>query len=505
MELRDMRKHIDQIDKELLSLFEERMQVSKQVALYKSEHGEPVFCAEREQEILAKIRDESGKLGDYAVNFFQKLMDISKEYQINVIKEQRDEMKKILPCGLIGERLGHSFSKIIHEQLYCRTYDLVEADRMEIHKILDKEIYQGLNVTMPYKKEVLAYCSECSDEVNEIGSANTLVKLPSGGYKGYNTDVNGFCYMAEYAQIDFTNAKVLILGNGGACAAVKYAAEKMGALEVNVISRRGPVTYQNLSRYYDADILVNATPVGMFPDMESQIVDLTLFKNCRGVMDLIYNPSRTRLLLQAEKLNINYTNGLPMLVAQALYAEELFFRETFDKKQIGRLVKKIAKQQSNLVLVGMPGSGKSVIGCAAGRILGRRVVDLDDEIESKYGMTIPDIFEKYGEAKFREMETKALRDLKGEKGIVLVTGGGTVLSDINKELLRYQGVVCHIERSVEKLARKNRPLSEGVRLEEMYKERIGHYKACRDVVIGNRSTLEEAARLICREFDRRFQ
>lgn len=505
MELKEMREHIDQIDAKLLRLFQERMELSKQVARYKEERQLPVFHAEREQEILDKIAKESGELSPYAVSFFRELMSLSKEFQNRLIDDIRCENRKNLLCGLIGEKLGHSYSKEIHEQMGCKRYEMLELSKEEILPLLKSETYQGFNVTIPYKQVVMEFCKELSEEAKEVGSVNTMVKLPEGGYKGYNTDVDGFVYLAKKAKLSFEGAKVLVFGNGGAAKAVIYASKKMGAQEVVVVSRRGPVYYEDIMKHYDATILVNATPVGMYPEVLGQIVDLKPFSSCIGVIDLIYNPCNTQLLQQARKLNLKYINGMSMLVAQAFRAEELFFRQKMNEGIIGKVEKRIAFSQINLVLVGMPGSGKSAIGRSLGRMMNRKVIDLDVEIEKCQRKAIPAIFEEVGEPGFREIETEVLKAVCKEKGVILVTGGGTVLSKENKVLIRSNAVVYHVERDISQLARKGRPLSKKGQMNQMYKERISHYKEVRDAVCYNRSNIDAAAGKIYKEFLKRLE
>ncbi len=472
MELKDIRKQIDEIDKELLQLFLKRMSISDEVAAYKQKNQLPTFQPEREKQILERVKENSGELAEYSEAFFQNLMELSKSRQAKG------------KYGLLGETLGHSYSKKIHESLFCEMYDLVEVKPSELEKFLQTTKYIGLNVTIPYKKQVIEYCTHLSDDAKECGSVNLLVKKEDG-WHGYNTDVDGFCYMVKRTGIEVRGKKALILGNGGATGAVLTGLRRLGAKECVIISRRGENNYSNLEKHTDAQVIVNATPVGMHPDMFEQIIDLSRFEQCEGVLDLIYNPHNTMLLLQGKALGMKYGNGLPMLVKQAAVAEEIFLEKTISEAEVEKLISSIGEEEKNLILVGMPGCGKTTYGKKIATLTGRRFIDLDCYIEEKLGISIPKIFETRGEAFFRAEETKALKEVIGMKNIVLATGGGTPVKEENRELLRLKGFVIFLERNIECLEKDGRPISLATDLRKLYENRIKYYKEVCDIIVWN--------------------
>ena len=306
--------------------------------------------------------------------------------------------------GLLGRKLGHSWSAPIHAALGCADYRLIELEPEELGAFLAREDIGGLNVTIPYKRDVMAYCDVLDPMAEAIGSVNTLVRRADGKLYGYNTDAAGFCFMAQRAGIGFAGKKTLVLGSGGASRTAAACAKKLGAREVVVISRSGENNYTNLGRHADAERIVNTTPVGMYPNNGAAAVDLTAFPACAGVLDLIYNPRRTALLLQAEELGIPCSDGLPMLVAQAKAAEEHFFDRLIADRENERILAQLRREMTNLVLIGMPGSGKSTVGAALAALTGREAIDIDARIVEKAGCSIPEIFAKGGEAAFRALE-----------------------------------------------------------------------------------------------------
>ena len=289
--------------------------------------------------------------------------------------------------GLLGRKLGHSWSAPIHAALGCADYRLIELEPEELGAFLAREDIGGLNVTIPYKRDVMAYCDVLDPMAEAIGSVNTLVRRADGKLYGYNTDAAGFCFMAQCAGIGFAGRKTLVLGSGGASRTAASCAKKLGAREVVVISRSGENNYTNLGRHADAERIVNTTPVGMYPNNGAAAVDLTAFPACAGVLDLIYNPRRTALLLQAEELGIPCSDGLPMLVAQAKAAEEHFFDRLIADCENERILAQLRREMTNLVLIGMPGSGKTAIGRLAAQMLEREFIDCDEEYLLEYGIT----------------------------------------------------------------------------------------------------------------------
>ena len=306
--------------------------------------------------------------------------------------------------------------------------------------------------------------------------------------------------MARGAGVDFTGRKVVVLGSGGASLTVQAAARMEGAREVVVISRTGPDNYDNLERRNgDAEILVNATPVGMWPQLEGQPVDLCRLPRLEVVLDLVYNPLRTSLLLQAQERGIPCCGGLPMLVEQAVAAEELFFGRSVPQKS-GDILAKLWRARANIVLVGMPGCGKTTVGRALAALSGRTLVDLDEEIVRRTGLSIPEIFQQEGEGAFRELEVQAVERAAGQSGWIIATGGGAVLDEGNRQALRRTGRVYFLQRRLELLPVEGRPLSQGRSLEELYRTRLPLYQATADVTIDNDAGAEAAAEAIWRDF-----
>ncbi|SFQ32961.1 shikimate dehydrogenase [Lachnospiraceae bacterium XBB1006] len=498
-ELEDLRKEVDKINAQIQELFVKRMEISEKIAKIKFEQGLPIYQKSREEQILQKIDEQEEKYGNYTKVLFKKMMELSRARQTEVRGFY----------GLLGETLSHSYSTEIHEALGCNDYSLVEATEEELESVLHHSDYRGLNVTIPYKKTILDYCEEWSDEVKEIGSANTLVKQFSHQaedgtlvyhWVAHNTDASGFEDLLRFARMSLTNQKVVILGAGGVAAAVYYVARKQRALDAVMISRHGTDNYQNIERHYDADIIVNCTPVGMYPNITEQLIDLRPFQKCKGVVDLVYNPRRTRLLQQAESLGIPCVDGLYMLVAQAARAEEIFFGKNFDAKIVRNLYKKISAEKRNLVLIGMPGAGKTKIAGEIGRMSGRQVVDLDFEIQKRYNKSPEQIIKAEGEAAFREMETSVLKEVCQMKGIILATGGGTPLHAINKQLLKCDGYVCYISRDIRQLELAGRPLANEDNIDYLFKERLPHYRATMDASYVNESTISGIAQTIYSDF-----
>ena len=402
--------------------------------------------------------------------------------------------------GLLGRKLGHSWSVPIHKALGCESYRLIELEPEELGAFLAREDLGGLNVTMPYKRDVMPFCDVIDEGAQAIGSVNTLVKKEDGRLYGYNTDICGFLYMAHRAGISFDKKKVIVLGSGGASLTVQAAAWQEGAREVVVVSRTGATNYGNLERHEDGEILVNATPVGMWPDLGSQPVDLKRLPNLEAVMDLIYNPPRTDLLLQAEKLGLRRAGGLSMLVNQAVVAEERFFDRAISDSETEEILDELQRDRTNLVLVGMPGCGKTTVGMELARIAKRPFVDLDDEIVRLAGKSIPEIFRRHGEPAFRALERKVLAEACEKSGQIIATGGGAILRKDNRTVMRRTGRVYFIRRALDQLAVIGRPLSVKGTMKEMYHFRLPLYTEVSDIAVDNNTAPAETAQKIWGDF-----
>ena len=396
--------------------------------------------------------------------------------------------------GLIGEKLGHSYSVPIHQALAEYEYVLCPLDRKELDPFLRKKDFKGLNVTIPYKQAVLPYLDGVSPEAEDVGSVNTIVKQKDGRLLGYNTDLYGMEYMTRLLGVPLRGKKVLVLGSGGTSLTARAMLRRQGAAQVLVVSRSGPLTYEGLEAHRDAQILINTTPVGMYPGNGASPVDLERFPQLEGVLDVIYNPRHTALLLQAERLGIAHAGGLEMLVAQAKRACELFTGKQLPEELIPQVAAKLRASMLNLVLIGMPGSGKTQIGLCAAALLGRRALDADEEIVRRAGMSIPDFFARHGEEAFRRLETEVLGDFGKLSATVIATGGGVVTRSENRDLLRQNGVLVHVRRPLEELNTEGRPLSKDMEsLRRMERERMPLYRRFADAQIDNTETILQAA------------
>ena len=390
--------------------------------------------------------------------------------------------------GLLGEKLGHSFSPQIHRDLAGYDYQLLPTPPEAVEDLFARRAFQGLNVTIPYKRMVMPLCDEIDPRAAAIGAVNTVVNQ-NGRLTGYNTDIDGFLYMARRAGVDMTGKKVVILGSGGTSRPARPAAGELGAREIITVSRHGEDNYQNLSRHADAQVLVNTTPVGMYPNWGQSPVSLESFPALEGVLDVVYNPLRTALLLQAEERGLPRSCGLPMLVAQAKRAAELFTGQNIDDSRTEAVLHGLRRQLTSIVLIGMPGCGKTTVGRALAGKLGRTFVDLDEEIVRRAGTSIPEIFAREGEAGFRERESALVREFGERTGLVVSTGGGVVTRRENYIPLKQNGLLLHLRRDPAALPTDGRPLSQATAPEELWRRRAPLYAAFADGEIDNNGTL----------------
>ena len=390
--------------------------------------------------------------------------------------------------GLLGERLGHSFSPQIHRDLAGYDYQLLPTPPEAVEDLFARRAFQGLNVTIPYKRTVMPLCDEIDPRAAAIGAVNTVVNR-NGRLTGYNTDIDGFLYMVRRAGVDMTGKKVVILGSGGTSRTARAAAGELGAREIVTVSRHGEDNYQNLSRHADAQVLVNTTPVGMYPNWGQSPVSLESFPALEGVLDVVYNPLRTALLLQAEERGLPCSCGLPMLVAQAKRAAELFTGQNIDDSRAEAVLHGLREQLTSIVPIGMPGCGKTTVGRALAGKLGRTFVDLDEEIVRRAGTSIPEIFAREGEAGFRERESALVREFGERTGLVVSTGGGVVTRRENYIPLKQNGLLLHLRRDPAALPTDGRPLSQVTAPEELWRRRAPLYAAFADGEIDNNGTL----------------
>lgn len=402
----------------------------------------------------------------------------------------------MLKCGLLGEKLGHSYSPQIHSMLADYEYKLFEKSPEELEDFLKSGEFDGLNVTIPYKKSVMPYCAELSPTAAQIGSVNTIVRRSDGSLYGDNTDAFGFENLIVHNGIEVKGKKALVLGTGGASVTAQAVLKNLGASEVVVISRRGEDNYENIAKHADAEIIANTTPVGMYPNNGKAAVDLTQFPKLSGVLDVVYNPARTALLLQAEKLCIPCAGGLYMLVSQAKRSCELFTGKSIPDSEIDRIERVLSHQMQNIVIIGMPGSGKTAVSTMLAERLGRKIFDTDTIVSEKAGMTIPEIFAAQGEAGFRKLETEATAEGGKLSGNIISTGGGVVTVADNYELLHQNGVIVWIERDTNKLARDGRPISLSSDLNELYAARLPLYERFADIKADNNGDINDTVNAI---------
>lgn len=404
--------------------------------------------------------------------------------------------------GLLGEKLGHSFSPQLHNALADYDYRLYPTPPEAVEELFRRREFKGLNVTIPYKQTVIPLCDEVDPRAAAIGAVNTVVNR-EGRLTGYNTDIDGLIYLAKRAGVEMAGKKTVILGSGGTSRTARAAARELGAADVVVVSRHGEDNYENLSRHADAQVLINTTPVGMYPNCGAAPVSLEAFPRLEGVLDVVYNPLRTALLMEAEARGIPCSCGLPMLAAQARRAAELFTGEHIPDCRLEEVVSGLTARTRNVVLIGMPGCGKSAVGRALAKRLEKTFVDLDAEIVFRAGRPIPDIFAREGEDAFRALESQAVREAGARTGCVLSTGGGVVTREENYPPLHQNGVIVHITRALDLLPVNGRPVSQSTDLRELWRRREPLYQSFADLTVDNNGPMEETVQRILEEVGRR--
>ena len=495
MDLFELRNKIDAIDENLVRLFLQRMDVSAEIARYKQENNIPIFDPERERQ---KLNDMSSKVSEersaYVTALYSLLFELSRTEQERILQSVTTNPGRF---GLLGERLTHSFSPFIHAELGDYEYRLYEKKPEEVESFLRNGDFDGLNVTIPYKKTVIPFCADLSETAQKIGSVNTIIRREDGSLYGENTDYFGFSYLLTNAGVDVSEGKTIILGSGGSSVTARAVIQDMGSKEIVIISRNGEDNYENIEKHRDAAIIINTTPVGMYPNNGcSPIPDLDIFHTCKAVVDLIYNPDRTELLTQAGERGIFTENGLVMLVAQAKKSAELFTKSIIPDEKINSIAAKLTHSTQNIVLIGMPGCGKTSIGSELAKKMGREFADTDEWIIETTGKSIPAIFAENGEESFREIERKALQTFCKRSGLVIATGGGIVTRCENRSIIRQNGTVIFLDRNVAELPIAGRPLSEKEGIAALAAARLPLYAKWSDFTVPVRGVEQTAQDII---------
>lgn len=387
-----------------------------------------------------------------------------------------------LQMGLLGEKLWHSFSPIIHQKLADYRYDLYEVARDELTDFMNKANFAGLNVTIPYKKEVMAYLDSIDDKAQAIGAVNTI-KKQDGRLIGYNTDYDGFAYLLHKNCINVRGKKVLVLGNGGAAAPVREVLKAEKAREVVTISRRSENNYANIAQHYTAEVIINTTPVGMYPHNGESLIDLKSFTNLEAVVDIIYNPLRTQLVLEAGELGICAVGGLDMLIGQAIRACEIWTDKEISTAQWDKITQEIMKLKQNIVLIGMPGSGKSTLAKLLATALKRESIDMDELFLEEYSRSAQEVIIKDGEERFRQLEHELVKKCGQQSGVIISCGGGVVTRAENYFPLKQNGKIICLQRDITKLPTDGRPISQNNDLEELYQKRKPLYERFSDCMV----------------------
>lgn len=382
--------------------------------------------------------------------------------------------------GLLGRKLGHSYSPVIHSFLGKYEYALYEREPEQLNEFFSDASVSGFNVTIPYKKDALKYCKIITSIAERTKCVNTVIRKHGNYLLGENTDYYGFMYMIKKSRIDIEGKKVLLLGDGGSAATIKVVIEDLNAKNLVTISRRGPVNYESIHLHYDSDIIINSTPVGMFPNNGEAVIDISKFKNCIALFDLIYNPAQTKLMYDAKQLGIPSYNGLTMLVAQAKKASELFTSSVIDDSVIENIIDKVSKKSMNIVIIGMPGSGKSTVGRALAKLTDRCFIDTDDEVSRTYHKDTAEIIVNEGESFFRDLETQILENVTKKSNCVISTGGGIVTRGRNKYLIQQNSIIVYLKRDISLLSTYNRPLSQINDLKELFESRVDKYEGWSD-------------------------
>lgn len=480
-DIRDYRSKIDKIDQGISQLLDRRREILEKIARYKKKHNLPIYDEKREQEVFSKVNINDGMV-------FRAIMDASREFQENIIKAGT--------FGLISERPIRSLSPLVHSFWGDYEYKICPTRRENLGEILSDLSYDGFNVTMPYKEVVFSMCQQHSPECFALGNVNTIKRELDGSLTGYNTDYFGFKYILEKNKIDVLGKKVVILGTGGSAKTCQAVCKELGAANIYLVSRSGPINYENTDDYRDVEVLVNCTPVGMYPCNKDMPIDIEIFDKLEAVVDIIYNPYRTRLILAAEEKGLKTATGLEMLVAQAGKSAEIFCRGSIEEGDIEDVIDKVLGKVLNRCMIGMPGAGKSFMGRRIANVHKLPLVDTDLIFRQRYGKTPEDYIKEFGEDRFRVMESNIYEEVAKESGQVIACGGGVVENPENLKYLRQNGVIIWVKRNIDKLAKTGRPISQRDGAEEIFKRRGKLYEEWSDFDITNNVPFKKSILII---------
>lgn len=490
--LDELRRELDVIDDKIAALFARRMDIGRAVGLYKKHSEYPVNDPGRETAIIKRIADELPPLSkEFAPALMQTLFSCSKAVQKRVSGNYY----------VIGKKLPHSWSPEIYTPLGL-DYGIKELpDEEAVKRFVSAREFNGINVTIPYKQTVIPLLDYVSDEAREVGAVNTIVNR-DGKLYGYNTDVGGMTAAIAAAGINPKGMTAAVFGgNGGTAHTARYVLKTLGARQILTVSRTGDINYNNVYDY-PVEFIINATPVGMYPRIESSPADPARFPSLKGVFDAVYNPLRTVFVEEALASGIPAANGLYMLVEQGRLAYELFTDTEVDKSVTQIIADSIAAAKTNIVLTGMPGAGKTSVGRELSAMTGREFIDLDDEIERAEGRTIPEIFAADGEDYFRAAESRAVAEASAKNGVIIATGGGAVMSNANRLALKRNGYIVYIKRDIKDLPSDGRPVSRQRGAEAIYNERKGVYESFADLTVENVDILSTAQTIATADYKR---
>lgn len=414
------------------------------------------------------------------------------------------EDKRFMVRGLIGEKLGHSFSKLIHEKLVDKPYELISLDHDAATTLMESKAFDAINVTIPYKELVMPYIDELDSKAERIQACNCIINK-NGKLAGYNTDYDGFLYAIRRKNISLKNKKILVIGKGGAAKAIEVALIDEGVKSIQFLTRtkhQDTLSYDDIHKAYEVDWIINTSPMGMFPNNDQLDIDINHFSELEGIIDIVYNPLYTRLMIEGLKRNLMVVGGLEMLIAQAVKAVELFEDIQLDDSILEELIRSIRYEKENIVLIGMPFSGKSIIGKKLGVQLNKEVIDIDELIVKEIGMTIKDYFENHLEQDFRAVESKVIQEVALKQGVIIVTGGGAIKDLKNYEYLKNNGNIIHIYRPIElMILDSNRPLAKSKEeLLKLWEDRKSNYELCQDMIVENRGSIEECLERIVNNY-----